>query len=189
MLMEAYQIIDDGISQAITREQKQSRTLACHKGCSACCKTHKDIPVYPLELVGITWYVTEKMSGDTRSTLKQQLSNYQDGGACPFLVNNTCSIHFMRPFACRQFNVFGKVCAGGEDAFHTRRQDVLNPIKRFSDAAFDKTLPFYGINNKAKRKKVIKEGSIHKTVRTLQSCNWQSLVQKMEEFERSQESL
>lgn len=184
MLTDAYQIIDDGISEAINREEKQGRTLACHKGCSACCRTHKDILVYPLELVGITWYVTEKISGETRSHLKQQLSKFQEGDGCPFLVDNACSTHFVRPFACRQFNVFGKVCAEGKDAYHTRRQDVLNPIKKYTDAAFDKTLPFYGVTNKAERKKIIKEGSINKTIRTLQSCNWQSLVQKMEEFER-----
>ncbi|MCI0507076.1 MAG: YkgJ family cysteine cluster protein [Gammaproteobacteria bacterium] len=187
MLLDAYQTLDNGVASAIAREEKLGRKLACHKGCAACCRTHKDIPVYPLELVGITWFVTKKVTGTIRSTLKQQLREYKEGNACPFLVDNACSIHFMRPFACRQFNVFGKVCAEGEDAYHTRRRDVLVPIKKYTDAAFDKTLPFYGVMNKMERKKIIKKGSIHQTVRILQSCNWQSLAQKMQEYEQYQE--
>lgn len=177
ILTDANQIIDNGISEAIQREEKQGCTLTCHKGCSAYCRTHKDIPVYPLELAGITWYVTEKILGETRNILNQQLGNFQEGATCPFLVDNACSIHFMRLFACWQFNVFSKVCAEDEDTYNTRRQDVLNPIKKYTDATFEKTLPFYGVTNKAERKKIIKEGSINKTVRTLQSCNWQSLAQ------------
>ncbi|WP_455209472.1 hypothetical protein [Kaarinaea lacus] len=91
-------------------------------------------------------------------------------------MDNACSLHVINPFACRQFNVFGKGCPEGEDAYHTRLHDVLNPIKKYTDAAFDNTLPFYGVKNGAERKKTIKEGSIHRTVRTLQSCNWGSLA-------------
>ena len=54
LLLTAYTIIDHAVAKAIIREEKQGHILACHKGCSACCKTHKDIPFYPLELVGIT---------------------------------------------------------------------------------------------------------------------------------------
>ena len=59
LLLDAYEIIDRGISAAIEREQKQGRTLACTKGCSSCCASHQDIPVYPLELMGMSWYVIE----------------------------------------------------------------------------------------------------------------------------------
>jgi hypothetical protein len=59
MLLDAYFIVDKGIAQAIASEQQKDRVVACSMGCSSCCRTHKDIPVYPLELVGISWYVTE----------------------------------------------------------------------------------------------------------------------------------
>jgi len=42
------------------------------------------------------------------------------------------------------------------------------------------------MKNKTKRKKVIKEGSIHQTVRTLQSYNWLSLVLKTKVYETRQ---
>ena len=40
-----------------------------------------------------------------------------------------------------------KVCTEGEDAYHTRRPDVLTPIHDYADEAFDVLLPFYGIQN------------------------------------------
>ena len=51
MLLDAYAIIDKGIAVAIKEyEEKSTARLACKKGCAHCCSTHKDIPVYPLEL-------------------------------------------------------------------------------------------------------------------------------------------
>jgi hypothetical protein len=32
-----------------------------------------------------------------------------------------------------QFNLFDRACAEGEDAFYTRRRDLLTPIRRFAD--------------------------------------------------------
>jgi len=184
-LLDAYHIIDQGVTDAIHREVVQGRTIACGKGCAACCRCHKDIPVYPLELVGITWYTVEKLANATRGKLKQQLRDFQQGDACPFLIGNDCSIHPMRPMACRQFNVFDKVCDEGEDAFHTRRKDVLNPIKKYSDQAFERTLPFYGVTNAAQRKQVIKNAEQHRLAKELQQCSWSSLADKMESWDKN----
>ncbi len=184
-LLEAYYITDDGVAEGIRRETEQGRTLACSKGCAACCRSHTTIPVYPLELVGISWYVTEILSGDLRERLKQQLRDYSKQPGCPFLVEDVCSIHPLRPMACRQFNVFDKVCAEGEDAYYTRRQDVLTPISKYTDRAFDVTLPFYGIEKKPERRKAIKEGAIHRIAKVLKECKWDSLAEKMEVFDRN----
>ncbi len=185
-LLEAYHITDEGVTEGIRRETEQGRILACAKGCAACCRSHITIPVYPLELVGISWYVTEKLEGDQRARLQQQLREYREQPGCPFLIDDACSIHPLRPMACRQFNVFDKVCAEGEDAYYTRRQDVLTPIKTYTDRAFDVTLPFYGIEKKAERRKAIREGSIHRIAKVLRECNWGSLAEKMEAFDRNQ---
>jgi len=182
-LLDAYHILDQGVAEGIRRQQRQGRRLACARGCAACCRSHKDIPVYPLELVGMTWYAVEKVQGETRQRLKAQLGNAREGGGCPFLVDEACSIHPMRPFACRQFNVFDRVCAEGEDAYHTRPRDVLQPLKDYTDRAFDATLPFYGLTRKADRKRAIKTGAMHRMVRTLSGCNWGSVAQKMEEYD------
>lgn len=183
-LLDAYSIIDKGVSVAIDREHKQGRELACAKGCSSCCTTHQDIPVYPLELMGMSWYVIEKLQSPLREQLKLQLTNINNIDTCPFLLEGSCSIHPMRPAACRQFNVLDKPCSDGEDAYHTRKQDVMMPIQHYIDNAFDTMLPFYGIKKKAKRKKAIKQGTLHSIAKAMRECNWQTLPEKMDKFDK-----
>ncbi|NWF97915.1 MAG: YkgJ family cysteine cluster protein [Nitrospirae bacterium] len=182
-LLNAYYIIDKGISEALKEEFKKGRKLACAKGCSYCCKTHETIPVYPLELVGLSWYATEKIKGHNRDILKKQLKQYKSGDPCPFLIDGICSIHSVRPISCRQFNVFGKPCKEGEDPYYTRREDVLKPIKKYIDHAFFIMLPFYGIKDENERIRVIETGGVHTIVKLLQSLNWKSLAEKMEEYD------
>jgi len=183
LLLEAYAIVDAGISEAIRREQKQDRTLACHKGCAACCRSHTTIPVYPLELIGINWYVVEKVTGPVRAQLKQQLRDHKKGEPCPLLVENACAVHPLRPMACRQFNVFDTVCTEGEDACYTRRADVLTPIRDYADQAFDVLLPFYGIQNSDECKRMIQGGEVHRLVKVLQAYDWPKLAERMQVFD------
>ena len=180
-LLDAYHEIDLGVHEAVRREERQGRVLACGRGCAACCRSHKDIPVYPLELMGLYWYCSERLEGDQRDRLRRQLAGYQAGGACPFLIDETCTVHPMRPMACRQFNVFDRVCSEGEDAFHARRKDVMTPIARFADAAFDRLLPYYGIKGKRERREAIKSGRVHALARVLQDLDWPRLADRMGE--------
>lgn len=129
MLLGAYHTVDVGIAEAIQEQQAQGRVLTCTKGCANCCRAHRTIPVYPLELAGLTRYVTEHVAEPTRSRLREQLRRHTSGDPCPFLVDDLCAVHPLRPMACRQFNVFGQACGVGEDADYTRREDVLTPIK------------------------------------------------------------
>lgn len=184
MLLDAYHIFDEGVADAIQREEKKGRNLACKKGCSACCRANVTIPVYPLELVGMTWYAAEKVQNSHRKKLKQQLKNYKETDACPFLVEDICSIHLLRPAACRQFNVFDRECDEGEDAYQTRRSDVMTPIQKYVDRAFNATLPFYGAKNRAQRRQALKSGAIHTKAVPMLRCNWSTLPDKMEEFEK-----
>ena len=184
MLLDAYYIVDKGIAEAIKLEEQKGKKLACSKGCSNCCWTHKTIPVYPLELVGLSWYTTEKISGPEREVLRKQLKYHKEDDPCPFLVDGGCSVHLMRPIACRQFNVFGKQCAEGEDPYYTRREDVLTPLKKYTDQAFFIMLPFYGVEKESERWKIIERGAVHQMVKLIQTCNWKSLAGKMEDFDR-----
>ncbi|RJQ56539.1 MAG: YkgJ family cysteine cluster protein [Nitrospiraceae bacterium] len=179
MLLEGYYIVDKGIAAAIEKEQKNGRKPACGRGCSSCCKTHKDIPVYPLELTGISWYAAEKISGPQREVLRENLRQSGKDDPCPFLIEKACSIHPVRPMACRQFNVFGNPCEEGEDPYYTRRGDVLSPVKKHVDQAFFIMLPFYGVEKESERVRVIETGAFHRMVRELHSCNWKSLAEKM----------
>jgi Fe-S-cluster containining protein len=175
-LLDSYYIADKGIDKAISKEQKKGRQLACARGWSSCCKTHKDIPVFPLELVGITWFVTEKTAGEVRQKLKRQLAQHRDIDAC--------SIHPMRPLACRHFNVFGKPCAEGEDAFHSRRQDVLTPISKYQQQALLVTLSFYDNIDSHEQKKLVESGALNKLARAMRDCHWETLPEKMPAFEQ-----
>lgn len=183
-LLDAYHIADIGVAEGIRREEDKGKILACAKGCSACCRSHTTIPVYPLELVGMTWFAAEKIESPTRDKLKAQLRDHRNGQPCPFLMDGICSVHPMRPLACRHFNVFGRPCAEGEDAYHTRRQDVLTPIPKYKDEAFFTMLPFYGVQRKTERRKLIKSGALHQMARVLQECNWSTLADKMDEFDK-----
>lgn len=178
-LLDAYFIVDKGVAKAIETERKKSRELACSKGCSNCCNTHKDIPVYPLELKGIFWYVTEKITGSARETLKGQLDDFRKTAPCPFLIDGACSIHLLRPMACRQFNVFGEPCGPNEDPYYTRREDVMDPVKKYVDQAFFIMLPCHGVEKESERIKIIETGEIHKMVRELQACKWKDLSAKI----------
>jgi Fe-S-cluster containining protein len=184
MLLDAYCIVDRGIAEALRAEAGKGRRLACGKGCSSCCKTHSTIPVYPLELVGLSWYVIEKINGPLRQSVRGTLEEYKENDACPFLIAGSCSVHPMRPVACRQFMVFEKPCAEGEDPYYTRREDVLTPIRKFTDNAFFTMLPFYGVEDESERRKIIDKGAVHQVVKLLQRCNWKSLAEKMMEFDK-----
>ncbi len=185
ILLDAYLITDQGISESIKREEKQGKKLACARGCASCCKSHETIPVYPLELMGMSWYAAEVLAGETRDSLKTQLRNLEQIKSCPFLINNACSIHAVRPMACRSFNVFNSQCREGEDAYYTRREDVLTPIKKYQDDAFNIMLPFYGVKNKAERRKMIKSGAVHQMAKVMLDLNWSTLADKMDSFEKS----
>ncbi len=184
VLLEAYTIVDRGVAGAVGSELKKGRKLACGTKCSNCCATHNDIPVYPLELAGLSWYSTEKISGRIREKLEEQLKGYDGKGPCPFLIAGECSVYPVRPIGCRQFNVFGRVCAENEDPYYTRREDVLDPVKKHVDRAFFIMLPFYGIESESERTRIIDSGAVHDLIKAMKDCNWKSLAEKMDAFDK-----
>jgi len=184
LLLDAYAVIDKGTAIAISREKrKQKKRLACSEKCDTCCRANTDIPVYPLELAGIAWYATEKMTQPLRDCLQQQLSSQAANPPCPFLIDNICVVYPVRPIACRQYIVFGRPCADNEDPYYTRREDLLTPLQDFTNKAIFIMLPFYGISNEADRQKAIKTRFIHAKVQNIFSCNWKSLAEKMSSFD------
>ena len=184
MLLDAYYITDQGVAEGVELMRRKGHRLACAKGCCSCCVTHRSIPVYPLELVGISWYAVEKLPEPFRSRLQVQLRGHRKGDPCGFLIDGVCSIHPLRPMACRQFNVFNRTCEEGEDAYYTRRHEVLTPLKKYTDKAFMATMPFYGAKTRAESRKIVEKGLMHMAVKDMQQCNWQSLVDKMASFEK-----
>lgn len=174
MLLDAYAIADTGVAVAIRNEEKKRKsTLACGKGCGNCCAHQKDLPLYPHELVGIYWFASEKMDRAAKTILGDRLVNHRPGAACPFLIDNSCSIHPLRPLGCRQFNVFGIPCALGEDPYYTRREDVLVPLADYTDRVFAAVLPFYNLKD-ADEARSIK--LIRSQIMNLQSFDWKKLA-------------
>lgn len=180
LLLDAYAIADTGIAVAIrNREKKEGKKLACGKGCGTCCVHQTDLPLYPHEIVGIYWYATEKISGPDRGRLKERLASPAAGSGCPFLIDESCIIHPLRPVGCRQFNVFTVRCAAGEDPYFTRRDDVLQPDPGYLDRVFAAVLPFYNFKG---------EGDVSGAVRTVRGqimnllfYDWTKLAALMEQ--------
>ena len=180
LLLDAYAIADTGIAVALRDvEKKQKKKIACGKGCGSCCEHQKDLPFYPHELVGIYWYVSEKLPATTRDALKSRLAAHTADAPCPFLIDGSCSIHPLRPLGCRQFNVFTTPCAPGEDPYHTRRDDVLVPLVDYTDRAFAAVMPFYSLKPEADVSKAIK--LIRSRIMNLQTYDWMKLVAVIEQ--------
>lgn len=174
LVLDAYAVVDTGVAIAIRDTEKtQKKKLACSSGCAVCCH-QEDIPVYPHELIGISWFVKEKTARQLRDVLKQQLAEHRAGAACPFLVGGTCSIHGMRPVSCRQFNVFSTPCTPGEDPYFSRRIDVLSPINDYTDRSFAAVIPLYAGAGGGDRESAIR--SIRAQIMNLQTVDWKKLV-------------
>lgn len=177
-LLDAYAIADTGVAVAVRdREKKQKKKLACGKACGACCVHQKDLPLYPHEIVGIYWYAAEKLSGPERDLLRGRLEGSAAPG-CPFLIADSCSIHPMRPVGCRQFNVFGRPCAPGEDPYFTRREDVLRPLPEYLDRVFAAVLPFYNLKEGGDPAGSVR--TVRSQIMNLLSYDWTKLAGLME---------
>lgn len=173
LLFETYALLDEGVAVAIEEQKKTKGGLACSKGCFNCCKTHRDIPVYPHEITGIYWYVLEKIPSGFKDILKIQLLEFRQGSLCPFLIDGLCSVHTVRPAACRLFNVFGRPCSPGEDPYYTRKADLLIPKREYIQKAFIKILPFYNIKGRASAQ--MAEDFIRSQAMVLQKIDWKAL--------------
>ena len=185
LLLEVQQLTDQAVSEGIQRETRKGKNLACARGCASCCRTHTDIPVYPLELMGIAWYATEKLEAPLRAQVQLQLQQHADNAACPFLVDEACAIHPLRPMACRHFNVFERQCAPGEDAFHTRREAVLTPIKILKDKTLRVMLRHHDIKSETERRRQVETGEVHRLAQSLRDLRWETLAARMTAFDKT----
>jgi Fe-S-cluster containining protein len=71
--------------------------LVCHAGCSSCCLA---ISVFPVEAAAIIEAACRLLPAQLRQ-LKQHLSEWNGGEACPFLFDEKCLIYEARPIICR----------------------------------------------------------------------------------------
>ena len=83
-------------------------TLACRKGCSYCCR----LPLMATvpELLGALEYARRRCTEADLRRMQERATQFrvrvrtgglQAGGACPFLLDEECTVYAARPLACR----------------------------------------------------------------------------------------
>lgn len=136
-VFDLYAAVDMSVDAAL---RAADRDAGCFRGCSWCC-CHV-IPVTPLEVAGLSWFVREEM----RPRVRERLRGREDGGPlCRFCADGVCAAYVVRPVACRRYAVLGVSCGEGEDATVTRPNDVLRPDRGALEAAYALTLPYYAV--------------------------------------------
>jgi Fe-S-cluster containining protein len=123
-VLDAYAILDDGLGVEVPREAaRRGEKVACHKGCSECCK-NAEVPILPPEIATVSWYVCEELPRTIQVRLVSRLEHHNKSTECPFLLDDSCSIYPVRPLMCRGHHLFGQPCVPNEDIVQSRRGDV-----------------------------------------------------------------
>lgn len=133
-------------------ERTSAEKFACQKGCSHCCTQNVMITAIEGELIfefikqenKEEWLAhclasprkVQNLQFTTngfarlcleKKEVEQAAANSKQGGVCPFLIEQNCSIYPVRPFSCRCFTSMKKCKMGGE-AELPERLLVLNTI-------------------------------------------------------------
>jgi len=176
IILTAHHIVDTGITIELGEEEaKRQAKTACQRGCSNCCALFPDIPVSPLEILGISWFVMEQLAGDVRKEVSERITRLWQIGECPFLISSVCSVYPMRPLACRMFFVFGSPCRPGENVARTRPDDAWWHSKAVTRPAAMAMLPYYGITGKDEKARALSEGYIYSISDAIYELSWSQL--------------
>lgn len=181
-LFNAYGIADEVNIDLFKDLAASGIYIACYKGCDSCCK-QSSIPFTEPELLGISWFVSEKLSGPNRGLIKKQLRAHETTKRCPFLVDGVCSIYIVRPLACRQFFMAGKPCIDNVDAMNSRLNDIISPPKDGARKVAMKLLEYYDIFNPAEKVRAFNDGFILANSMQMHDCDWERLADQMDYFE------
>ncbi len=182
VLLRMHALVDAGVETEVrAEEQRRGERRACRRGCAVCCRTQSDIPVFQIELAAISWFCAEKLAGPLRDAVRERLDRHAAGAReCPFLVDQTCAVHAVRPMACRLFTVFGRACAEGEDPFHARRAEMLSPPPGLLARAYRVMLPFHGVTEPQDQESWLERGLVNTLAANLAACDWSSLARLMD---------
>jgi Fe-S-cluster containining protein len=119
-------------------EARHGRKISCQKGCGACCR--QPVPLSPPE----AWMIAEMVAALPEEHREQILGRFhllqavlrengfadapllseakeyfRIGAPCPFLSEDSCSIHHCRPHACREYLVTTPAWLCGDPAGHS----------------------------------------------------------------------
>ncbi|MDC0336113.1 YkgJ family cysteine cluster protein [Pseudodesulfovibrio sp.] len=171
MLMDAYAIIDRGVSRTqLLDESEHGFRAACSKGCSACC--HQVIPVTSLELAGIAWFIHHKIDPLDRHAVIGSIDKYSGSIPCPMLLDDCCAVYPVRPMACRQFIVYEQACSMGESVIVTRPDHLMEMDKAISRQADRSMLPFYGFHTQEEQEQALDDNFLITNSTFLHQVDW-----------------
>ncbi len=129
-----------------------------------------------LEVLGLWWFVVEKMSPDERQRLNRRLLNHRRSLECPFLMDSRCAVYALRPLACRFLHVFGAPCAPEEIPVESRPGDVWLPGREVVRPAIMTMLGYFGFDTEAARKRAFEQGYIAAVSSLMSDFPWESLA-------------
>jgi len=134
--------------------------------------------------MGISWYISEIIENlIIREQLKVQMLNHKETLACPFLINNECSIYPIRPIACREFFMTGIPCRPNENPVETRPNDIWHPSRNVARKTAMELLSFYGFQTDTEKLQAYEAGYIHQNARDMHSIDWTQMISTMNLFE------
>ncbi|MEE4217155.1 MAG: YkgJ family cysteine cluster protein [Xanthomonadales bacterium] len=116
------------------KSHETGKTIACRKGCGACCRQPVPVtPAEARQLAALVEGMPEQEKATIQKRFESAMQRAEDAGisgillglggmdektkregaqayfsqgiACPFLVNESCSIHPVRPLVCREYLV------------------------------------------------------------------------------------
>jgi Fe-S-cluster containining protein len=114
----AQAICDIIVKAAISQAQKSGQNTHCRKGCN-CCRNS-----VPMSIPEALWLCREinLMPNSERKVLQRsiELARRKQISVCPFLSDNTCTIYYSRPLACREHIVTGSNLCDASDNQNSR---------------------------------------------------------------------
>jgi Fe-S-cluster containining protein len=134
-----------------------------------------EIPVSQLEILGIWWYVLEKLDPGMRENLRERLITGSRSIRCPFLVDARCAVYPVRPLACRFLHVFGEPCKPEEIPVQDRPGDVWLPREAVPRALFI-MLEYFGFKTAEERLKAMEEGYLATVSSLMSEFPWANLA-------------
>lgn len=179
LLFDTYDI-SDSLTQVYL---EQAGPVVCKNGCSNCCK-RPTVPFTEPELIGISWYATEKLTGPVRERLKQRLYDHEQSVECPFLLDDECSVYEVRPLICRQFYVKNRICTPDEDILSDRPNDIVAPIEPIVRASLLRLLDFWPYASAADKETDFDNGVMQDLTAYMHEYDWAELAKAMDAFDR-----
>lgn len=185
ILLDSYYICDNEVKVDVAiQETITKRKIACHKGCCNCC-LRSDVLLSQIELQGISWFVSEIMDYESQNKLKPRLENHRRSMECPFLIENMCSIYFVRPLSCRHFLVYNKPCDIDEDVLFSRPNDIYLTPKDIVWKVARRLMDFeeYECSTEETKREKFDQGVIFQNSRSLHKIDWNCLISLIEYFQ------